>query len=137
MAEITTYTMENKLGCGLTRGAFLSRLFWPRKTSVHSLPAESSTNITSLPSIDSNSKKPPIHNSKGNRTSPSLASFIPPIFPSLRQKLGKNGIVWFLQGPRLLLKINKAVDPQMLQEAQHHPHQAQGGLKYFKPTGLS
>jgi DnaJ family protein C protein 7 len=87
MAEITTYTMENKLGCGLTRGAFLRRLFWPRKTSVHSLPAESSTNITSLPSIDSNSKKPPIHNSKGNRTSPSLASFIPPIFPSLRQKL--------------------------------------------------
>ncbi|KAG5245824.1 TPR repeat-containing thioredoxin TTL [Salix suchowensis] len=57
MAEITTYTMENKLGCGLTRGAFLRRLFWPRKTSVHSLPAESSTNITSLPSIDSNSKR--------------------------------------------------------------------------------
>lgn len=69
MAEITTYSMENDLGCGLIGGAFLRRHFWPTKTSVHSLPA-SSTNITSLPSIDSNSKKPPIHNSKRQQNKP-------------------------------------------------------------------
>ncbi|KAI5597779.1 hypothetical protein BDE02_02G088200 [Populus trichocarpa] len=57
MAEITTYSMEHGLGCGPEWRAFLRRHFWPRKTSVHSLPAESTNNILGLPSIANNSER--------------------------------------------------------------------------------
>lgn len=88
MAEITTYSMENDLGCGLIGGAFLRRHFWPTKTSVHSLPA-SSTNITSLPSIDSNSKKPPIHNSKRQQNKPEPVILYSSNLPKSSPKAGK------------------------------------------------
>ncbi|KAG6736990.1 hypothetical protein POTOM_060055 [Populus tomentosa] len=87
MAEITTYSMENDLGCGLIGGAFLRRHFWPTKTSVHSLPA-SSTNITSLPSIDSNSKKPPIHNSKRQQNKPEPVILYSSNLPKSSPKVG-------------------------------------------------
>ncbi|KAI5589082.1 hypothetical protein BDE02_05G138000 [Populus trichocarpa] len=88
MAEITTYSMENDLGCGLIGGAFLRRHFWPTKTSVHSLPA-SSTNIISLPSIDSNSKKPPIHNSKRQQNKPEPVILYSSNLPKSSPKVGK------------------------------------------------
>ncbi|KAL3592325.1 hypothetical protein D5086_010965 [Populus alba] len=94
MAEITTYSMENDLGCGLIGGAFLRRHFWPTKTSVHSLPA-SSTNITSLPSIDSNSKKPPIHNSKRQQNKPEPVILYSSNLPKSSPKVGgkRHGLV--------------------------------------------
>ncbi|KAJ7006790.1 hypothetical protein D5086_004571 [Populus alba] len=57
MAEITTYSMEHELGCGPGWRAFLRRHFWPGKTSVHSLPAESTNSILVLPGVDNNSER--------------------------------------------------------------------------------
>jgi DnaJ family protein C protein 7 len=79
MAEITTYSMENDLGCGLIGGAFLRRHFWPTKTSVHSLPA-SSTNIISLPSID---------NSKRQQNKPEPVILYSSNLPKSSPKVGK------------------------------------------------
>ncbi|KAJ6681776.1 TPR REPEAT-CONTAINING THIOREDOXIN [Salix koriyanagi] len=125
MAEITTYTMENKLGCGLTRGAFLRRLFWPRKTSVHSLPAESSTNITSLPSFDSNSKR------QQNKPEPGI--LYPSNFPKSSSKnWEKNDIVWFLQDPRLLLKNKQGRRPSDAARNSASSASSSGRIKVFQ-----
>lgn len=42
MAEIAKYRVDGGVGCGFMGGIFRRRSNWPRKTSVHSLPAESS-----------------------------------------------------------------------------------------------
>lgn len=67
MAEVTKYSPDHELGCGLMVGVFGRLSFWQRKTYVYSLPNESSNNILKVPSTD-NSKKPAMHNSKRQRT---------------------------------------------------------------------
>ncbi|KAJ6774366.1 INACTIVE TPR REPEAT THIOREDOXIN TTL3-LIKE PROTEIN [Salix purpurea] len=124
MAEITTYTMENKLGCGLTRGAFLRRLFWPRKTSVHSLPAESSTNITSLPSIDSNSKR------QQNKPDPGI--LYPSSFPKSSSKTGKKRHSLVPPRPSTSLKNKQGRRPSDAARSSASSASSSGRIKVFQ-----
>ncbi|KAJ6307129.1 hypothetical protein OIU78_022250 [Salix suchowensis] len=124
MAEITTYTMENKLGCGLTRGAFLRRLFWPRKTSVHSLPAESSTNITSLPSIDSNSKR------QQNKPDPGI--LYPSNFPKSSSKTGKKRHSLVPPRPSTSLKNKQGRRPSDAARSSASSASSSGRIKVFQ-----
>ncbi|KAJ4840327.1 hypothetical protein Tsubulata_023741 [Turnera subulata] len=74
MAEVTKYPVDNQLGCGLMAGIFHRRSFWPRKTSVHSLPTESSNNIVkSSSNADITSKKPPTIHPKKHKSLPETA----------------------------------------------------------------
>jgi DnaJ family protein C protein 7 len=46
MAETAKHRVDGEIGCGFMGGIFQRRSYWPRKTSVHSLPADSSNDIS-------------------------------------------------------------------------------------------
>lgn len=89
MAEMANYPMESQLGCSLVAGIFRRRSFCQRKTSVYSLPVESSNNISK--------EKPPVHISKTQRSKSEaaiLASNLIKQFPEVGQKLtGRHNLV--------------------------------------------
>ncbi|KAF2291532.1 hypothetical protein GH714_025227 [Hevea brasiliensis] len=79
---MANHPMEHQLGCGLMAGIFHRRSFWQRKTSVYSLPVESSNNIFK--------ENPAVHISKRQRSKSEaaiLASNLVKQLPELGQKL--------------------------------------------------
>ncbi|KAB2628985.1 inactive TPR repeat-containing thioredoxin TTL3-like [Pyrus ussuriensis x Pyrus communis] len=49
MADMAKYKVGNELGCGFMGGIFQCSSYWPRKSSVHSLPSNTSTNDLNAP----------------------------------------------------------------------------------------
>ncbi|KAG6648979.1 TPR repeat-containing thioredoxin TTL1-like [Carya illinoinensis] len=56
MAEMAKHRVNGEVGCGFMGGIFQRLSFWPRRTSVHSLPPISGNDILRVPSTD-NSKR--------------------------------------------------------------------------------
>ncbi|KAJ0024954.1 hypothetical protein Pint_08327 [Pistacia integerrima] len=76
MAEMTKYSMEHELGCGLMGGIFQRRSFWPGKKSVPSLSSNGTSNNNLKLPIFQNSKKPPSHDSKIRRSTSADSSLV-------------------------------------------------------------
>ncbi|KAM1180526.1 hypothetical protein ACFX13_019929 [Malus domestica] len=73
MADMAKYKVRNELGCGFMGGIFQCRSYWPRKSSVHSLPSSNtSKNDFNLPVSDDCSSKS--NESKTQPTKPTQRS---------------------------------------------------------------
>uniref|UniRef100_A0A2P2IMP2 Uncharacterized protein MANES_02G153700 n=1 Tax=Rhizophora mucronata TaxID=61149 RepID=A0A2P2IMP2_RHIMU len=85
MEEVSLYSRDGgQFGCGLMGAIFGRRSFHMRKTSAHSLLTARGDNMIN------NSKKPPVHNSKKQRTkdcTASLDSNLPKSSPKVDRKL--------------------------------------------------
>ncbi|KAM1331446.1 hypothetical protein EV1_043578 [Malus domestica] len=57
MADMAKYKVGNELGCGFMGGIFQCSSYWPRKSSVHSLPSNTSTNDLNAPTSEYCSSK--------------------------------------------------------------------------------
>ncbi|KAG6698942.1 hypothetical protein I3842_08G045100 [Carya illinoinensis] len=89
MAEMTKCKVDgDHLGCGFIGGIFQRRSYWPRRTSVHSLPADTSNDVVNAKSTE-NSKR---HRGSSGVSAPAASNFRRPAPKLNEQPLARNSI---------------------------------------------
>lgn len=89
MADMTKYKVEgDHRGCGFIGGIFQRRSYWPRRTSVHSLPADTTNDVLNAKNTE-NSKR---HRSSSGVSAPAASNLGKPAPKLNEQTPARNSI---------------------------------------------